>query len=299
MKTLAILMLAPSLLFAQAGSSGMASLKMGVSGRGMAMGDAMSAAATGAAATYYNPAGLPRMDGASAQIMVMHKEWIQDTRTEFLGSSVLLGEESAIGIGLSTTTVSDIEIRTRPGESEGTFTAREYALGLSYAQAFGERLRAGVTARFLYQKIFVDEASGVSADIGAQYMTPLEHLTVGAVLANLGSMSTLRNERTTLPALLRVGPAYDVDLGLSQLDLLAAADLVHIFPEHRSYLNTGAEFVLNKVVAARVGYQFGSEGRGLTSGVGIYHGILQLDYAFTHAAQDLGNSHTISLAITF
>ena len=36
----------------------MAFLKLGVSSQGVAMGDAMSASAAGAAATYYNPAGM-------------------------------------------------------------------------------------------------------------------------------------------------------------------------------------------------------------------------------------------------
>ena len=50
-------------------------------------------------------------------------------------------------------------------------------------------------------------------------------------------------------------------------------------------------------VAARGGYQFGSDGRGLTLGVGISYGILVLDYAFAKISSDLGDAHTISLAL--
>ena len=58
LSALLFLLAASPLLFAQPGSSGMAFLKLGVSGRGTAMADAGSAIASGASATYYNPAGL-------------------------------------------------------------------------------------------------------------------------------------------------------------------------------------------------------------------------------------------------
>ena len=82
----------PSPLFAQAGGAGLSFLKLGTSAKGIAMGDAMSAHVTGSAATHYNPAGLPRSgeEGNPGQILLMHKEWIQDTRTEFLAASVVL-----------------------------------------------------------------------------------------------------------------------------------------------------------------------------------------------------------------
>src|ERR1039457_3900285 len=100
-------------LFAQPGQSGMAFLKLGVSGRGTAMADAGSAFVTGAAATYYNPAGLIPVEStpAASQLMFMHREWIQDTRMEFLGTSIALGDDNALGASINSTTVSDIEIR--------------------------------------------------------------------------------------------------------------------------------------------------------------------------------------------
>jgi hypothetical protein len=286
-------------LFAQPGQSGMAFLKLGVSGRGTGMADAGSAIVAGAAATYYNPAGLiPGETGRSAsQLMFMHREWIQDTRMEFLGASISLGDDDALGAAINSTTVSDIEIRTRPGPADGTFSSREFSVGLSYAHRFSSDLRIGVTGKFLYQKIFVDEGSGYAADLGAIWKSPVDSLTIGAVLCNLGSMGVLHSEKTTLPSLLRIGPAYTIPVGQDQMQATLAADFVRIFPERKSYLNTGAELRFNTFVAARGGYQFGSEGRGLTLGVGISYGILALDYAFAKISSDLGDAHTISLAL--
>ncbi len=293
--------LCTSTLLAQIGSSGMAFLKLGVSGRGVSMGDAMSATVEGAAATYYNPAGLlPASTGsASTQLMFMHKEWIQDSRTEFLGAAMPLGERSALGASVVTTTVSDIEVRLRPGPADATFTARDLSAGLSYAQGIGENIRLGITAKFLYEKILVDEASGFGVDLGAQVKTPLENLTAGAVLANIGTMSHLQNERISLPALLRVGPAYSFGLGADEYSVNMALDYMHVFPEKHSYVNAGAEFMFGRLLAVRGGYQFGSQGRGLSLGLGMGYGVVGFDYAYSHLAQDLGNTHTLSLAVTF
>ena len=294
-----LISLATSTLFAQPGQSGMAFLKLGISGRGVAMGDAMSAIVTGAAATHFNPAGLVPGSSSSAtsELMFMHKEWIQDMRTEFLGAAILLDDVSSLGGAITTTTVSDIEVRLRPGPAEGTFTARDFAAGISYARLISPEIRVGLTGKFLYQKIYVDDASGFAVDFGGIWATPVENLTVGAAVANLGSMNLLRDEKTKLPALLRIGPGYRYFFNEGQMEIVGAADFVRIFPESRNYLNAGGEFTFNRTLSARVGYQFGSEGRGLSAGLGLQYGVISVDYGYAKLSADLGTGHTFSLAI--
>ena len=67
----AVLVAGTASLFGQPGQSGLAFLKLGVSGRGVAMGDALSALITGAAANYYNPAGLLAPTGAELMFTPM------------------------------------------------------------------------------------------------------------------------------------------------------------------------------------------------------------------------------------
>ena len=303
-KAILLFLLFPTLstttALSQAGESGLAFLKLGISGRGIGMGDAMSAIVTGAAATYYNPAGiLATPENSTSQLMFMHKEWIQDTRVEFLGSSIPLDDRNAVGFSLNSTTVSDIEIRTRPGSPEGTFTARNLSFGASYARLVGDDLRLGISGKFLYQKILVDQSSGYGIDLGAQYTTSLEGLSLGAVVANVGRMQGLRGGTTTLPSLLRIGPAYRFQVEGINSKISLASDYLYIFPEAKSYVNAGGELVFNETIAARAGYQFGSEGRGLAAGLGIIYGIIMVDYAYSHLTDDLGNTHTVSLALNF
>jgi hypothetical protein len=227
----------------------------------------------------------------------MHKEWIQDTRTEFLGASAALGDGEAIGLSINSTSVSDIEIRTRPGLPEGTFTARSYALGLSYSRRISDLVGIGATGKFLYEKILVDEASGFGLDMGLQYQTPIEHLSAGVVIANLGSMSALRTESTTLPSLIRVGGAYSDSLRTISSEFTVAADYQMVFPGSQSIVAIGGEIIFQQAFAARVGYTLGSEGRTFSAGIGVKYGIASLDYAFAPLTSELGNAHTFSFLI--
>jgi hypothetical protein len=291
----------PHSAFAEAGSTGMAFLKLGASARGVAMGDAMAGATRGADATFYNPAGLGIGSSSDkrTEFLFMHKEWIQDSRTEFLGTRFTVGEQNALGISVLTTTVSDIEIRMLPGESQGTFTSRDLAIGLTYCYVIDSGLRAGVTARFLYEQILVDDAQGMSVDLGAQYDGLIDGLTLGAALANLGKTSDFRNEPIKLPALFRAGAAYKHDIPDLNANLLLAADVEDIFAESQVRARVGGECGFKSIFFIRGGYQFGSEGRGLSIGGGVQYGILGVDYGFSRLSNDLGNGHTIALHAEF
>jgi len=286
-------------LRAQAGRSGMAFLKLGVSGRAVSMGDAMSASVVGGAATHYNPAGVFDAGEGLAQILLMHKEWIQDVRSQFLGASVQLSDESAFGFSINTASVADIPIRTRPGTAVETFSSRDFAMGLTYARGFSDDVKIGVTVKYLFEKIFVDEANGFAFDLGAQYMTPVENLRFGLAIANLGSTNNLRNESIKLPSLLRAGPAYTFEVESMTSHVMLATDLLYIFPEKKSYLNVGGEWLFNDVVAARAGYQVGSEARHFTTGIGVEYGMFTLDYGFVPLTANLGSGHTFSLTLNF
>jgi hypothetical protein len=283
-----------------AGQSGFSLLKLGISGEGVALADAMTASTRGAAGTMYNPAGILRglLPESAADIMVTHREWIQDTRLEYLAASVRFDAENALGLSLQSATVSDIEIRTRPGPSEGTFTARTFVLGLSYARAIEPDLRIGATVKMVYQKILVDDGAGFGVDIGAQYDTGLDGLSLGAAIANIGSGGTLRTEKTTLPALGRLGGAYRF-APMEDATVAFMGDLVSVFPDKQTFVNLGGEVRFRQLVAVRGGYQLGSEGRGFSAGLGIAYGIVAVDYAYAPLSLDLGNTHTISVAVSF
>jgi hypothetical protein len=284
----------------QVGATGMAFLKLGTDARSAALADATTAISSGASATTQNPAGLIVVPdpGKSFEFLFTHREWIQDTRIEYLAVRIGIDSVQSLGVSLSSLATDDIEIRTRPGPAEGTFSARNASVGLSYARGFGD-LALGVTANVLYEKVLVDDATGFAFDIGGRWQSPLPDLIVGAALQHLGSMGKLREESTALPATLRAGPSYRIGWDSPRVDVLMAGDLIYIFQEGEPYASLAAEFTYDRMVAARAGYQFGSEGRGFSAGVGFRYGLFRLDYAYAPLSADLGNTHTISVGLTF
>jgi hypothetical protein len=282
--------------FAQSGETGLSFLKLGVGARSVGMGEAHAAIAEDASATYYNPGGLA--EASKTSILVMHKEWIQDVRTEFLGVNIPF-DDFALGIGINTTNVGDIQLRTQPGPPEGTFSSHDFAGSVSIARRVIPQLSVGASIKFLYEKIFVDEASGFGVDLGALYNSPVEGLRFAIVGSNFGSMGSLKSENIQLPGLLRIGSAYVRELDVLRSTLTVGADMVKVFRENNTHFHTGAEVDYQETVAFRLGYLFGYETRGFTAGLGVRRDILRLDYSFSPQSQDLNSGHTLSVEVEF
>jgi hypothetical protein len=283
---------------AQTGTSGLSFLKIGLTGREIAMGDAGTASASLASAAYYNPAGLLSRE-ARSEILFTHRAWIEGTAFDHLAASISLGSSDALGVSVTSIAVPEVEIRLRPGEPDGTFTARNFAGTVSFAHGFSEDLSAGLSAKILYEKILVDDATGLGVDLGVRYATGIDHLTLGVALANIGAMSSLRSEASPLPLLVRAGGALDVDVADGDLGGMIVADVVKVFKEADPLLDLGGELFWNKLVGIRGGYQFGSAGRGLTAGLGVRYGSLRFDYAFSRLAAGLGDGHSFTLLLSY
>jgi len=277
-------------LSAQDINTGLSFLKLGVGARAVAMGEAYTAIASDHAALFYNPAS-PRFT-RNNEIMIMHKNWIAGTTTEYLGSTVV-GNSLSYGFSAYTTSVPDIEIRTKPGPSEGTFSARNVALGATIAYSIDEHLAIGVTGKMLYEKIFVDEATGYGVDIG--FNRHADNFSFGASVLNIGAMSALKNESTTLPTTMRVGGSYRYN-EIETIELIGAIDALQTFEDKISHFHFGIEGTYNDIVSLRAGYKTGYEYTSLTTGFGVVYGIVKFDYAFVPFTGGLNSTHTFSLS---
>ncbi len=296
-KTFIIILLASSISLAQsAGNSGLAFLKFGFGARNIAMGDAGATASNDLSALHYNPSRLVSFE--NNEVMFMHSEWIQDVRSEVGGVKWNMFNVP-FAIGFNVTSVSDIEVRDKPGEPISKFNANYFLGSLSSGFAVIQDLDFGATIKYLYEGLLNDEATGFGFDAGLNYKTPVEGLTASAVIKNLGSTNALRNEETKLPAEFRIGGAYEFRIEETKLDFILAGEFQKYIDTDDIHLIGGGEAVYNKVFAARVGYQSGYEARGFTGGVGLSWGSLRLDYAFLPFSLGLGNANLFSIQFKF
>lgn len=281
---------------AQAGKTGLSFLKIGIGARTVAMGDAGVALGDGAAAPYYNPASMMRT--SQTWILLMHNEWVQDVSSDYIGV-VLPFDGWRLAFNANRAGVSNIEVRDRPGVAEGMFDSHSFTLGTSMAFDVVENLSVGASVKYVFEKIYVDQAGGYAFDLGVSYATPIEGLHAGYAVSNLGEMGVLRNERTKLPALHRVGAAYETPIPQFDATATFVADGFSVFDEKKLSARFGAELNYSKSVFARLGYQTGSEIYGFSGGIGVSFSALRFDYALTPFSSEFGSAHTISISIQF
>lgn len=284
-------------LFAQndgSANTGLAFLKLGVTSRSIALGDAVVSTVNDASATYYNPAAL--FLGDNVNILFMHNQQILGIKTEFLGAKIRM-KKFALGFSINNTSVGEIQVREIPGASQDVFTAQNFAFGISAGYKINDMLQVGVTGKFLYEKIYVDNADGFALDLGGLYTK--DKLSIGAALANIGSMNELKNIATKLPLSVRFGASYLIDLKSITSGLRVSADGYKILDGGVFHANTGVEFTYKNFLSIRAGYQSGYEDKTLTTGIGIKYKAISLDYAFVPYKYSLGNSHTFTLGTSF
>ncbi len=296
-KFLLIFILASSYIFAQsAGNTGLSFLKFGFGARNIAMGDAGASASNDLSALYYNPSRLALVE--KNEILIMHSSWIQDVNSELFGIKWnMFGLPWAIG--LNYTSISDIEIRTRPGEPDSKFDANYFFGSLSTGFYVWDKLSFGTTIKYLYEGLLSDEANGLGFDFGLNYETPFKGLSVSTVIKNIGSMNTLRNAETQLPTDFRLGSAYKFGVESAKLDFIAVAEIQKYLDTEDIHFNLGGDIIYDEIFALRVGYQSGYEAKSFTGGIGLMWGSLRFDYTYMPFSLDLGNANLFSLQFKF
>ncbi|MFA6468337.1 MAG: PorV/PorQ family protein [Bacteroidota bacterium] len=291
MKTfIAFFILTTSYALPQNVNTGLPFLKTGTDARSSAMGEAFTSVTNDHSSFFYNPASIHFSD--RRQLLLSHRQGFADVATDYLGTT-LPGETITVGISALTTSVSNIEIRQRPGESEGTFNARNAALSAGVAFAPMNDLAVGVSGKLLYEKIYIDEASGYAFDAGMMYSITKE-IRAGISILNIGTMGVLRSESSPLPSTLRLGGSYGTNIS-TDVSLFGSADVVKTLDDDGTHFHCGGELSYQSLLMVRAGYQSGYETKSFSTGLGVQYGIIRFDYAFVPMSGTFSPNHTFSL----
>lgn len=305
-------------------------LEIGVGARAMAMGGSYAAVANDPTALYYNPAGIVWLDGM--QVEVMHNEWLVGTKHDFVGVVVPIPFlTSSIGISFLNLDYGEQPVRTveRPEGTGENYSARDYAVALSYALALTDRFSFGMSGKYINQRIWSESGSAMALDLGIYYNTIIKGLKLGISMNNFGNEISLygrnldstidpddKNENVdrvpvsyktgsyALPLLFRVGICYEQNLGALG-SALVTMDLNHPSNSTES-INMGAEYGLGGTFFIRGGYANMFEKdhiNGLTVGGGVdYQNPGSVGYRIDYAFTDWGvleNSHRFSVGFVF
>ena len=172
---------------------------------------------------------------------------------------------------------------TMYNEVLGEFSARDIALGGTFAYALTDRINGGITAKFISSTIASYNALAVGVDLGLNYCDSLGDFSVGLVARNLGGqVKAYDDEFERIP--------FDLQFSLtkrltnSPLRFSVALDRLHDWSEPIGrHLSLGADILLSEQIYVAAGYNFrrahemkisdsdgsSAHGAGLSLGAGI------------------------------
>lgn len=279
-----------------AGTSGAVFLKIGVGARAAGMGEAQVAVPEGADSLYWNPAGLTNL--GVKDITFAHNEWIEDVRYEYVGASIPIFWNSAVGVSYSQLTMGELEGRDAQGRRTNNFAAGDRLFTVGWGiRPFG-MLQAGATFKYISSRIADDKAKAYAGDFGFIFLSPLRGLTVGFAVNNVGTEIKFVDEGDPLPLTYRVGGGYVLPFTGKTHKITVAVDGVK-GNDTDFYVNTGAEYLLAGMVAVRAGYKARYDEAGIAAGGGfryLFSGSygVQVDYAYADMGV-FGATHRVSI----
>jgi len=187
---------------------------------------------------------------------------------------------------------------TPSDEPQWEFDSQSLILAAGYSYAVTERFSAGLSAKFINEKIDIDDAQGFAFSAGVNFKDVLlENLKFSVALTDLGHMGKMNKVSSDLPTSILAGVAYTKVLG--SFDLSVALSNKSILKDEDHFLNGGVEVSYLKRFFVRGGYRMENEGRPFSVGLGLVVSSFTFDYALTPFSDDIGTNHGVSIGYTF
>jgi len=312
--------------------------------RASGMGEAFVAVADDATASYWNPAGLAFQTGK--ELVLMHCKWlpglVDDMYYEF--ASYRHHFESlngTLGANVTYLNMGEQVYMGETGEELGTFVSYDFSIALSYGTMLSHRLGLGVTVRYIssllapdWVQVGEEKGSGsgnaFSVDLGVLWKTPLNGLSFGANLSNMGPKITYVDaaQADPIPTNLKVGLAYralnteynKLTFSLDTNKLLVVKDGNESDPFYKAIFtawtdgsvndqlkrlisSVGVEYVYNNMIFLRGGYYYDETGKVKfpSFGAGLQYHKYRFDFAYVAAEQGhpLSDTMRFSLSLGF
>jgi hypothetical protein len=164
---------------------------------------------------------------------------------------------------------------------------------LSYGQKINDYVSVGGTLKRVKSTIDDISANATAFDLGLLTSLPIQGITLGATMQNLGNRLKFVQDSDRLPLIYKFGVAYSQSNRLTMVvDLSKPID-------NRFRVNAGGEFVLMKTLALRGGYNSSNElDNGFTGAAGVRIRSISIDYAFVPFGV-LGITHRVSAMFQF
>lgn len=294
------------------GQTGLDFLNIGPNAHSLSLSEAHTAVPLGSNSIFTNPANLLLTDQSS--LGLSYTLWIADTQNT-QASAAIRRDNDSFAFGVLSSVIDEFEQRDSPGQSGGSFSVQYLAVTGAYARQIAF-ISAGVSASYLYEQLFQQNASGYAFSFGATAELMDERLRIGTALTNAGQMSRLDIERTKVPTRWRAG----FDVNAIQLSAFSGAEIPLLINfsadivvpledeidttsdnaiESDAFFSFGLQAELYDMIAVRGGYRTGNTVRHWSLGASISVDPIKFHYGFVPFETGFGSVHSISLQYFF
>lgn len=279
--------------FEQVAMSGWQFLKLPTNARNAALGGVVTSVSHGdASAVFTNPASI--MDVKNVDIAFTQMNWLVDISYQSGAVVKNLGKWGNVGLSFIYLDYGDMprtenrRLKSPTGEytgqvqqilDNGTYTAHDYSIGLSYGRQITDRFQVGGTLKYVSEKLDDASAGVVAVDIGTMFYTGFRTLRLAMAGRNFGPDAEFLQYdlrigvpavKVKMPMVFILGGAIDIlEGGNGNPHLLTlAAEFLHP-ADGPEKLNVGAEYTFMNFATLRGGYRSNYDEEGLTAGAGL------------------------------
>lgn len=241
---------------------------------------------------FHNPSLIMGVSDRTLNLNVM--TYMQGSVTASAAYVAAAGERGTWGATGQFMSYGSMKETTATGEQTGDFSARDIALGGTFAYALSNRFAGGISAKFIAGNIGKYNSVAAGVDLGINYYDQEHEFSTSVVARNLGGqLSAYEDDFEGLP--------LDVQLGVSKrlvgsplrlsLSLVRLNDWEYGLGKH---LVVGADLILSQQFYIAAGYNAlraaemkisegegsGAHGAGLCLGAGLQLERLKLHVAY-------------------
>lgn len=241
---------------------------------------------------FHNPALINNVTDRTLNLNLMtYMEGSTTASASFIGAA---GERGTWGVTGQFMSYGTMKEMTATGQQTGEFSAKDIAVGGSFAYALNEYFSGGITAKFVASYIGQYNSLGAAVDLGLNYYNADNELSASVVARNLGGqLSAYEDDFERMPLDLQVG----VSKRLIGSPLRLSASLVRLNDWERGighHVVIGADLILSPQFYVSAGYNAmrasemkisesdgaSAHGAGLSIGGGLTLQRLKLSVAY-------------------
>lgn len=257
-------------------------LRLPVSAHAAALGgDNISLVDDDATLIFQNPALINDVSDRTINLNFMtYMEGAKTASAAFLKAA---GERGTWGVTAQYMDYGSMKETTADNQELGTFSARDIAIGGTFAYTLTNELSGGVTAKFITSYIGSYNSLAVGVDLGLNYYHEDYDLSVSAVARNLGGQfKAYKDDFDRIPLDLQIGATKRI--GQSPLRVSATMSRLNDWSEgFGRHFAIGADVLLGQSIYVAAGYNFrrasemkisdaegsSAHGAGLSIGAGL------------------------------